>query len=1196
MMKLIQPLMRRLAFALALSHAMLASATTELSDLPLVINVTAPPNVLMILDDSGSMESETLPDAFYSSFSIDYPLRFSLSLTFTPDYDDANILNLAARASTINRLYYDPTVTYRPWRKADGTTYDEASPTAAPMAPDSTTTVDLTAQQNATLRWSRNTVATTFSFAINSNSACGASFSCSKSFWPMTFFVYKGSGALSARNSYYRYRISGNNAERLDLETGQTESLSAFTWSNGITRTIAEEKQNFANWFTYARSRINAAKGGVSYAFSTLGKNYRVGFRKINSTSGWLDIPTSGSFSETNRTNFFDRLFATTVSGGTPLRVALANAGEYFSTSAPWGPDVGGSPLACRQSYAILTTDGYYNDTLDGVKGVNSSVGTGDNQLALPYKDAEQSFTLGDIAAYYYTRDLRSDIPDKVPRTAGDAGEGSYMHQHMSTFAVAFGLQGSLDPESDLPALTAGTKTWPSVSNDTGKLDDLWHATVNGRGRFVSASSPQEFADGLKGALDAIVARTASAANLGISANQLTAGGRLFQARFTSETWTGDVWSYTVTSENTIPDTPTWKASEQLPAPASRRLFTHNGTSPVEFEWDQLSDTQKAALSGNSEVIDYLRGDASGEVTNGGSFRNRTSDGHIGDIVHSSPIFVTSPANLGYDRYAWEGASSYQEYRANKANRAATVFVAANDGFLHAFDASTGAERYGFAPSGAIAGMYQLTRPNYDHRFINDGQLVVSEVFDNVRSTGAWRSVLVGSSGRGGRQLYALDVSNAALADDNPASQLFMWQFSDNDFGYFTGAPQIRRMNNGAWAVLVGNGYNSADYKGVLFIVNAVSGELISKIDTGGCAATDDPCVSNGLAEVSTWDDNDDGNVDYIYAGDLRGNVWRFDVTSDNPSNWRVSFGTSQNPLPLFRARDSNGTPQPITSAISLMLDPDTNTRWISFGTGRFLGESDRSNTSVQTWYGLYDNYTGAAGSATPVTGRSDLAQRIVLSESTQTVGQGDAAVSTTVRVLSAPGDPSGGQAVTDADGAYIRKGWYLDLLAPNSTGSGERMLFGVNLSGGALFTTSSIPAQDPCEPGGSGWLMGINPYTGGRLDADLFADRAKVTLTVGEQQKQIYVSGVRIASMPSQPILLRNDGSGSGGQSGSGSSNGNNTGGDTGDTGSTVGGGSYKPGQGTALVGTSDLQKLLERLNLPGRYGRISWRELISE
>lgn len=1170
-----------------------ARAETEMSNQPLILNVTAEPNVLMILDNSQSMASETLPEDFFNVFRMDYALPSVGSTTFlVPDYNDENIFNLAVRTSSLNRLYYDPSVKYRTWSKADGTNYAASPATAAPIEPGSSTTLNLTAQDTRTYRWRRNVTATTFvwsSSSLPTSFSCGGSSSCSLTFWPITFFVHKGTGSIYERENYYRYRIQGDEAYRKDMATGDEVEIESFTWGSA-TRTIAEEAANFANWFTFGRTRINAAKNGASYAFSTLGKNYRVGYRTINGTSNWLSIPTNGTFSDDNRNSFFSSLFSTTLSGSTPLRTALKGAGEYFATAAPWGPDVGGAPLACRQSFAILTSDGYYNDALTGFGNVDENMGP-------PYED-DESNTLADVAMYYYDIDLQPDIDDKVPEVPEDKNT----RQHMNTFTVAFGLQGSLNPETDLPRLTSGEISWPSTSTDLGKLDDMWHAAINGRGKFVNAADPQKFAEGLKDALDSIVLRTASSSNLGVSSAQLRQGSSVFQARFTSEVWTGDIWAFVVDANGDIPDTPSWKASENVPEAASRRIYTRNGSTGVNFLWDELSTEQKAALENDSAVLDFLRGVKTGETSNGGTFRNRSSV--IGDIVHSSPVFVTTPEDRGYERFSWTGASTYQDYRDIRSTRTPMLYVAANDGMLHAFEAATGIERFAYVPSSALAQMYKLSQASYSHQFINDGSLTVGEVYDGGTSA-SWRSVLVGSTGRGGRQLYALDVSDPAIPSTNAPQRRVMWEFSDSDFGRFTGKPVIGRMNNGSWAVLVGNGYNSDQYRGFLFVVDALTGSLISKIGTGSCV----DCISNGLTEVTPWDDDNDGDIDFVYAGDLRGNLWRFDVSSSTTTEWKVSFGSSSSPLPLFRALDASGKAQPITSRIEVLLDPSTATRWVSFGTGRFLGTSDRASTDIQTWYGLYDNYLSSE--TTPVSGRSVLAQRAVLVETTQTAtgdedldGDGDneaAGETVKVRVISAPGDDVGGDAVTDADGNYVRAGWYLDLLPPGGsaeTAEGERMIYGVQAFGGALFATSAIPAADPCTPGGNGWLIALNPYTGGRLDSDLFVNRDQVTVSSGESTVSYYVSAISTRSMPSSPILVRNEGSSSGTGGSTGGSTGGQTGGDGDTGGGETGGGNeeYAAGRSDALVNTSDLGILRERLNLPDSFGRISWRELLAE
>ncbi|OYW31314.1 MAG: hypothetical protein B7Z51_05400 [Methyloversatilis sp. 12-65-5] len=285
-----------------------AQAQVPISSNPLILNVTAAPNVLMILDNSGSMLWEALPDSFVGLWDFEYSIRAGTGNTaaYMPDYDDANILNVAMRTSQINRVYYNPAVTYRRWTGPEGTQYTASDPTNAKYTPADTSGIDLTAQQSGRFRWVTNTTATTFSFSTanvpRSASAPCTNFdqvddrpnvidtrNCVQNFWPMTWYVYKGAGSDLERINYYRYQIRGNDADRVDLADGSVTAVTTFNWAGGVTRTIAEEKQNFANWFTYSRSRRDAAKNGVSAAFSTLGENYRIGYRPLNhSADRWL--------------------------------------------------------------------------------------------------------------------------------------------------------------------------------------------------------------------------------------------------------------------------------------------------------------------------------------------------------------------------------------------------------------------------------------------------------------------------------------------------------------------------------------------------------------------------------------------------------------------------------------------------------------------------------------------------------------------------------------------------------------------------------------------------------------------------------------------------------------------------------------------------------------------------------------------
>ena len=355
-------------------------------------------------------------------------------------------------------------------------------------------------------------------------------------------------------------------------------------------------------------------------------------------------------------------------------------------------------------------------------------------------------------------------------------------------------------------ALTSGSKSWPNPTSGSAnrKIDDLWHATVNGRGTFVAAKDPGEFADGLKSALSTITDRVASASNVTANTTSLQTDSQVFQARFTSGQWTGELSAFPITDTG-VSGTATWNASALIPAPGQRRIFTVNSSSGagVEFKWGQISASQQSQL-GSSAKLSYLRGNQSQEQKAGGSFRNRSS--RLGDIVHSSPVFVEDNN---------------------------TLLVAANDGMVHVFNASTGVEIMAFVPSAVYANLAELTDPNYTHRYFVDGDIAVSTRIQTPN-----QNLAVISLGRGGRALVGLDVTDPSSFGGSDVK----WEFSHADLGLALGKPFIAKLNNGVTAAIVGNGYNSDSERAKLLIINLQTGALIKSIDTGAGSSA----ASNG--------------------------------------------------------------------------------------------------------------------------------------------------------------------------------------------------------------------------------------------------------------------------------------------------------------------------------------------------------------
>ena len=589
-------------------------------------------------------------------------------------------------------------------------------------------------------------------------------------------------------------------------------------------------------------------------------------------------------------------------------------------------------------------------------------------------------------------------------------------------------------------------------NNQRPDLQAEWDVNRDGvPDTFHLVQNPTLLRDQLARAFNTILERNAAAGNVSANSTFITTDSAVFQATFNSANWSGDLVALPVTAAGGVSAVPLWRASDRLPAFASRRLFTTNAAaSPatVTFDWSGLSTAQRnlfgATDPARQEVINHLRGDPSREVRNGGPLRNRPTT-VLGDIIHSSPVYV--------------GDNS-------------TLFVGSNSGFLHAFDARTGDERFAFAPSGLLAHMPRLSDPNYVRRYFVDGELAVSQ-----RAHTGGRNILVGFLGRGGRGLFALDVTDPANfgTTGNPSRALWeAYGASDADMGHLLGRPIIAKVRGASAGappidvVIFGNGYNSTSGRAVLYVKNLNTGAVLRKLDTGVGSATN----PNGLASPGLALDAD-GVVQYVYAGDLEGNVWKFDLTSHTPTDWRSSFtsGSPSVPAPFFVATNAAGERQPITAPITVATnnvagDPHAGKRFVFFGTGSYMAATDPADRRVQSLYGLIDEGVRIAG-------RADLRQRSI-----NQVGTFEGR-SVRTFALATAGDMAG------------RRGWFLDWVEPPSgTARGERVVSAARIIPTvvpALVVSSIIPvADDPCVPGGTGFLNLLNPFTGGSITVGL--------------------------------------------------------------------------------------------------------------
>lgn len=1082
------------AVLLPLIFAGQSHALSPLSNSPLFLGGNISPNVMFTLDDSGSMQFEIMPDnlikqdvrymfprasgIYGGSDYNNYVVGFNGS-----DFDSSNEYTASLRSSHVNKIYYNPAVRYLPWSNSDGFLMSDASPTCAPHNPMNTGAGcrNLTVNNSQNAKWLRN----------NGNRTSWDT----RSFYPAVYFQYN-SGSINSANSYTQVEIKSGST----YVGGANRSDCAVAPSC----TYDEEIQNFANWYSYYRSRVLLARAGIGRAFSAQGNTMRVGFAAINQGNSTIDGASTGSvisgvrqFTGTDRTSFFNNLYGHTIpAAGTPLRTSMQHIGDYFKRNddrGPWGETPGtngGTQHACRQNYNILMTDGYWSGSDPGIGNSDNSSGssiTNDSSPAtpptyaytpaLPYSDSF-SDTLADVAMHYWKNDLRTDMLNIVPTNSSDPA----FWQHMVNFTVGLGVDGTL------AAIPTGADAWPDpTSSNAAKIDDLWHAAVNSRGDFFSAADPATFANALSNALTSIIARTGSASAVAANSNSLITNGRIYQAKFNSGDWTGQLLSIPINTAGTLGATE-WNAGAVSLAPgtispASRVIITKSGSNGVPFEYANLTTTQKALLDKNIagtvdncglERVAYIRGNATNEGT-GGTFncastnaintlRSRSTS-KLGDIVNSGPFYVGRP-NAGHSNVDHSG---YAAFRTTFKDRMPVVYVGSNDGMLHGFNAcisgvtpsctaaDEGKEIIAYVPDTVYANLNRLSDKDYNdnHRYFVDSSPVVADAITGT--TPSWKSVLIGSLNGGGKGYYALDVTDPANFSAANSANIFLWEFTDSDdidMGYsynlppinsLTGqASQIVKMENNQWAVVVGNGYNSIGGKAVLYVLFITGGEDGAwTIGSDYIKLVADAGTGNGLSTPMPFDTDGNGLIDTIYAGDIKGNLWKFDVTSTSSANWDIALSGS----PLF----VSGTSKPITSPPVVSLHPDGG-QLVLFGTGKYLETGDTTNTNTQSMYGVWDqNLTGSVT-------LSDLVAQVVTDATVRTATQNSVPYSATI------------------------KGWYFNLPV-----SGER-LTGVPALEDGLFTfTTIVPSTSPCDFGGRGFVSTVDFLTGAMLSIPAF-------------------------------------------------------------------------------------------------------------
>lgn len=592
-------------------------------------------------------------------------------------------------------------------------------------------------------------------------------------------------------------------------------------------------------------------------------------------------------------------------------------------------------------------------------------------------------------------------------------------------------------------------------------------AIAGGTEDYYPATSPAALIKDLNSILLSIQSGNFSASAAAVNSTHLNGNTVEYQASFTSndtpfQDWTGNLRAIKLDPITGIPtETVLWSAQTMLDNSAagsgwstSRLITTWNPTASVgiPFQWSNLTTAQQALLQPTDSLggnrLQYIRGNSALEVRNGGTFRNRS---HIlGDLTDSQVTYVGAPNDVYTD-------ASYTSFVTANKTRTPLLYVGANDGMLHAFNASTGAEAFAFIPNAVFSNLVNLTSTVYNqsHQFFVNGSPQTKDV---QFSDSSWHTVLVSGENAGGNSIFALDITNPAnLTTESAVASSVLWEFTDSDMGYSFSQPQLAKIGLSTatpanFAVFFGNGYNNPNSKSVLYAVNPQTGALIRKIDL--CAAVSGSCnntLVQGLSSVAVA--NQDGMqalpITKVYAGDLQGNLWSVDVSDPTPSNWTVRL--------LFQARDSSGTAQAITTTPVVSLHPSYPRKqglYVLFGSGRLLTASDLTNTQTQTVYAIWDK----PGSSTTYT-LANLQQ--------QTLSQ-----------VSAAASGSSGPILTTTNSSInwnSQFGWYSNLPT-----SGQRIVTNPDLVNGAFIATLNTPPLALCGAGFNSMLLELNYANGG--------------------------------------------------------------------------------------------------------------------
>jgi type IV pilus assembly protein PilY1 len=838
-----------------------------------------------------------------------------------------------------NPIYYNPLTTYSPWAPAQtgsGAVTPAAATAAAarshPIYGSGTLnlTADVAANQNdnhvfTALPGMVVPVGASVSLCDSENANCGGWNTVTTQYtvpantvtrvalgyYAATYWVKESCSVPSTVNV-----LTDTCTTAPDGSTLKRYEIKSTTTSYPSGRSYAQEMQNFANWWQYHRKRRLMLAGAMGSTLENL-TGLRMGVVAFNSRSPVTMYDADSTNASANRLRVAGIFYETTANGGTPTRETLDYIrGQYARTSATNGSyDV--MQYACQRNNAFIVTDGFANASAVTMPNYDAGKSQATYGSGAPYENID-SGTLADLSLRMYTNNIRTDLtPGRVLTNARDPNPDP----HINTYGLSIGARGTLFiDENSAPPTTTGLWPNPTANRSPYSVDDLWHATINGRGKMYLATTPTDTALRIQSGLNDILQISGAQGGASVGSVNLARGdGRVYLGSYNVSGWVGDLTANGIdVSTANVSGTAIWSAANLLAARnwTTRNIFTSSGNTGQEFTDTNIGATVTPSGYVSADVVNYLRGDRSGEGT---SFRTRSS--LMGPVVNSTPVVAGA-----------EGV----------------VYVATGYGMLHAFDTATGVEQWAYVPQEVLSKVGEQVRRGWTYQTLTDATPRYGQLSNGNK-------LLVAGLGAAGRSYYAMDVSAPKNLNQAQAAAQFRWRFPASTdttnlarMGYTVGQPSIVRTAASGDVVLVTSGYDNGDTsigdgKGRMWMLNAATGAVIKTFST----TSGSNGAEAGLAHLAPFREND-GTVRYVYGGDLLGNLWRFDLATAGAGEHNGDLVAS--------FIDANNNPQPITATPELGYE--AGKRIVMVGTGRLLDISDFGSALTQTFYALADGAT----------------------------------------------------------------------------------------------------------------------------------------------------------------------------------------------------------------------------------------------